>query len=495
VTRVPLLADTRLVVADAAPGDVVLRPPRPPAPLSDVPAATREALAFPLAGRPLTELVTRGGSATIVIEQPVLPIPGAQSDPRHTAIAAVADELERLGVRNATILVAGGLLRRTTPREIGSLVTPEFRRRFRGRVIVHDVEAEDLVDLGDSDDVWLKVNPALVETDLVVTVTAAETVLHGGPAALLAATGRESLIAAEATSLLEPSTSRGWLLAREVERRLLARVPVTGVSLVLDTPRLTGPIAGYPFDQAAIERLVGSRLRRLFQRAPGAVRMHGLERLPRTISTAAVFGGTPSVAHAEALLRGTLFKGVELLEALDAIVIGVPPTTPFLPRERPNPVSAAYLALGLALRLWRNAPPVAADGTVIIAHPLPRRFPRPTQTPYRALFFGPQTAEDGDGMHAAEQQAARDERLLADYRAGRSSHPLQPFAEWRACTTTKARVGTVLVAGCRDAQTARQLGLVGVQSLGAALTMAHGRGAERIGYLLSPPYFPLVAAG
>jgi hypothetical protein len=267
------------------------------------------------------------------------------------------------------------------------------------------------------------------------------------------------------------------------------------VSLVLDIPRLTGPIAGYPFDQAAIERLLGSRLRRLFQRAPGALRLRGLERLPRTISTAAVFGGTPSVAHAEALLRGTLFKGVELREPLAAIVIGVPPTTPFLPRERPNPVSAAYLALGLALRLWRNAPPVAADGTVIIAHPFPRRFPRPTQTPYRALFFNPHSAGDAEGLHAAEQHAAADERLLAGYRAGRSSHPLQPFAEWRACSTTTARVGTVLIAGCRDAQTARQLGFVGVQSLATAVAMAHGRGAERIGYLLSPPYFPLVAAG
>ena len=56
-------------------------------------------------------------------------------------------------------------------------------------------------------------------------------------------------------------------------------------------------------------------------------------------------------------------------------------------------------------------------------------------------------------------------------------------------------LGSVLIAGCRDAQTARQLGFVGVQSLGAALAMAHGRGAKRVGFLLSPPYFPLVAAG
>ena len=48
------------------------------------------------------------------------------------------------------------------------------------------------------------------------------------------------------------------------------------------------------------------------------------------------------------------------------------------------------------------------------------------------------------------------------------------------------------IAGCRDAQAARQLGFVGVHGLGAAIEMAKGRGAERIGYLLAPPYFPLV---
>ena len=115
----------------------------------------------------------------------------------------------------------------------------------------------------------------------------------------------------------------------------------------------------------------------------------------------------------------------------------------------------------------------------------------PTQTPYRALFFDPRPAGDAATLHAAERAAARDERTLAEYRAGRASHPLQPFAEWRACEAVAERLGAVLIAGCRDAQAARQLGFVGVHGLGAAVEMAHGRGAERIGYLLSPPYFPL----
>jgi hypothetical protein len=492
VTRIPLLADTRVVIAEPGDDDVVLRPRLARDHIEDVGAAVREALAFPLAGRPLAELVTAGGTATIVIEQPSLPIPAVQVGPRHSAVAAVSDELDRLGVEHLTILVAGGLQRRTTPREIGLLVPAEFRRRFKGRVIVHDAEADDLVDLGPSGNLPLRVNPALVETDLVVTVTAAETVLHGGPAALLSASGTESLRAAGALSLLETSTSQGWRLALELERRLVARVALTGVSLALNPPRMSGPFSGYPHDQQAIERMVRSRSRHLFQLGPARLRRHLLERLPREQSAAAVFGGTPSVAHTEALLRGTLFKGVEISEPLDALVIGIPPTTPFMPRERPNPVSAAYLGLGLALRLWRNSPPIAQGGTAILVHPLLRRFPRPTQVPYRSLFYDPRTARDSGAMRDSERAAVDDVEAIAAYRSGRACHPLQPFVEWSACDATTHRLGAVLIAGCRDAHAARQLGFVPVHGLGAALEMARGRGAKRIGYLLSPPYVPLV---
>jgi hypothetical protein len=491
VTRIPLLADARLVVAEPGVGDVVLRPPGPSGELGDVAQAVRDALSFPLAGEPLERLARPGATATLVIEQPSLPVPGTPVGPRHVAIAAAHDELVRLGVTQVTILVAGGLFRRTTPREIGLLVPPDFRRRFRGRVIVHDAEAEDLVEVGQSGNVRLRVSRALVETDLVLTVTAAESVLHGGPAALLGAAGREALRAAGAVSLLETSGSQGWRLAVDLERLLQARVPVTGVSLALNLPRVHGPFAGYPHDEAAVDRLLDSRLRRAFQLAPGRIRQRVIERLPRELTAAAVFGGTPSVAHTEALLRGTVFKGAELDEQLDALVIGIPPTTPWMPRERPNPVTAAYLGLGLALRMWRNAPPIVAGGTAILLHPLPRRFPRPTQTPYRTLFFDPRSARDIEAMRDAEAAAVRDTVAIDDYRAGRACHPLQPFVEWSACDAAAHRLGAVLIAGCRDAHSARQLGFVPVHGLGPALEMARGRGGQRIGYLLAPPYFPV----
>jgi hypothetical protein len=129
---------------------------------------------------------------------------------------------------------------------------------------------------------------------------------------------------------------------------------------------------------------------------------------------------------------------------------------------------------------------------VILLHDFTRRFQTPTQAPYRALFADARTARDHDAMRDAERAAAVDERMLAEYRAGHAVHPLQPFIEWSACDATANRVATVLIAGCRDAPAARQLGFIPVHALGAALTMARGAGARRIGFLLSPPYFPLV---
>jgi hypothetical protein len=489
VTRVPLLSGTRVAVVDVPENGVIIRPPPPRVAIDDVGAAVREALRFPLAGAPLEQLVTRGGSATLVIEIPTLPIPTASPEPRHEAIAATADELVRLGVEKVTILVAGGLLRRPSPREIGLFVPPEFRRRFRGRVIVHDAEAEDLVDVGASGAIPLRVSRALVETDLVVTVTAAETVLHGGPAALVRAAGCEALRASGAVSLLEPAASQGWDLAIQLERLLSAKVPLFGVSLVLNLPEVFG---GYPYEEQILERLARSRLRRALGLLPDGLRGRVIERVPRELSAAAVFGGTPSAAHTEALLRAIEFKGASIGEPLDTIVIGIPSTTVSFPRARPNPVAASYLGLGLALRLWRNAFPVRSGGTAILLHDFQRRFPAPSQVPYRVLFADPRTARDGTALREAESAAAVDSAAIQEYRAGRAVHPLEPFLVWSASEAVANRLGRVLVAGCRDGTAARQLGFVPVHGVGAALAMARGIGAERIGFLLSPPYFPLL---
>jgi lactate racemase-like protein len=492
VPRIPLLAGSRVLVVDLPEGATAVRPPPPAEAVADVRAAVRDALRFPLEGEPLEALVSRGGRATIVVEPPALPLPGVPTDPRRAALEATVAELERAGVRldRQTLLVAGGLARRCGPDELELLVSPTLGRRFSGRLEVHDVEREDLVEVGAA-----RLNPSLVRTDVVVVVTAAETVLHGGPAALLAAAGPESLQAATATSLVEPAGSDGWQLGTSVERELSRRVPLVGVSLALNNPTFRGALRGYPHDIASIDRLARLPGRRAFALLPGPIRRRILRSQPTDLTATAVFAGPPSVAHAEALVRGVASRSSRVDSPFDAVCLGIPPTTPYLPRENPNALLAAYLGLGLALRLWRDTFPVAEGGTAILVHRFSRRFAHPTQQPYRAFFQALRTvgSAEPETLVDAERAAAGDVRALRGYRDGQTCHPLLPFVDWRACRPAVDRLGAVLVAGCRDATAARQLGFVPTHGLGAALAMARGRAGDvpRIGFLLAPPYFPL----
>jgi lactate racemase-like protein len=493
--RVPLASGSRLPLVTVPDDAVLLAPPAPLDPLADVAAAVAEALRYPLAGPPLQTIVPRDGRATIVVQPPSLPVPSAADDPRRDALAAVLDALAAAGVTRdrQTVLVAGGLGRRAGRRELEGLMRPDRARAFRGRVVVHDCEDEDLVRVELDDGRGHRVNPALVETDVVVTVGADETVLSGGATALVDACGPSTIRAATARSLLEPSGAPGWRLAAALEAELRGRVPLVGLSLVLDRPRLSGPYHGYPWDPEARLALARSPLRRMVNAAPAPLRRWLVGRLSYDLHAVAVLAGPPTVAHAEALVRGSALLGVRLERQLDTIVVPLPHTGLDVPREPLNPITAAAMGLGHAMRLWRDRSPLAEGGTVVLLHPFTRVMGHGPQAPYRALFT---ELRDGSRprLRASEAVAARDRRALAAYRGGMAPHPRLPFADWEACASVLARAGSVIVAGCRDAGAARALGLVPSHSPATALAMARGLAGDEgsVGVLFGPPYPRLV---
>src|SRR5262245_7714194 len=452
--RAPLLAGSRVVLVPVADDDVVLRPPPPPDTTVDVAGAVRDALRYPLAGAALEELAPRGGRATVVVEPAALPIPGAPQAARQTAIAVAIEELERHGVpdERQTILVAGGLGRRFGQNDLERLLSPPRARAFHGRVVVHDAEDPSLVELVDG----IRVSRELIDADIVVSVTAAEALLHGGPAALLSASYAGTVRRlAGVDSLLEAPGSLAWELGRRVEDALAERVAIMGVSLTLDHPRLTGRYRGYPSSDAGVERVARSPLRALFSLLPDAVRRDLLRTRGRTLEAVAAFAGRPSEAHAEALLRGVARRGVRLDEPVDALVVGIPWSGPHMPREAVNPLTAATVALGLVLRLRRGEFPIRQGGTLVLLHPLTRTFEPGTQAPYAAMFNALRASESADELAVVERVTSRDDSALEEYRTGRTCHPLLPYADWAACGPALSRLGRVVVAGCRDAAAAR----------------------------------------
>jgi Lactate racemase N-terminal domain len=487
--RVPLLSGSRIVSVPVREDDVVLPPPPPPTRVVDIAAAVRDALAFPLAGEPLETLVPRGGRVTIVVEPPALPVPGAQIDARPLALATVLEELARHGIRdeNVTLLVAGGLSRRAGRRELEGLLPPPRAREFHGRVVVHDAAAPDLAPTGDS----TRINPAVLAADLALVVSSAETIVHGGPGALLSACDATTIRSmAGARSMVQASGEPVWARLLALEAAIAERVRPLGVSLVLDHPRLAGRFRDYPHEPASLEHVSRSPLRRLYSLLPAAVRRSILRDQTRTLAATDAFAGRPSVAHAEALVRAVERRGTQLDAPLDALAVGVPWIGPHVPREPLNPITAAAIALGHALRQWRDAFPVRDGGTLVLVHSLTRAF-APTQAPYRAFF---DELAAGASLDGAETTAAADVRAVEAYRAGRACHPLLPFADWAGCQPALARLGRVIVAGSRDAVAARALGFVPSHSVASALDMAHGVAGSgaRVGILLAPPYAPLL---
>jgi hypothetical protein len=496
VRRVPLFVGSSINAVDLPDDAVLLAAPSPLDPIANIAEAVADALRYPLSGPTLEKVARRGGRATLVVEHAALPFPGAPADPRQEALAAVSAELARAGIptERQTLLVAGGLERRAGRRELESLLRPPQARAFHGTVAVHDCEAEDLVEL-ETAPASFRVHPALVETDLVITVTAAETAVSGGPAALLAACGAETPRAATAESLLEPARAAGWRAAGALERALEARTPLLGVSLVLDHPRPTGRWRGWPSDPETVHDLARSRLRRLRNTLPGAIREYRLQHAGRYVHAVAAFAGRPSVAHAEALLRSVAVRAVSLPQPVQTIVIPVPWRSVHQPTTPVDPVAATYAALGHALRLWRNAHPLARGGTVVLLHPFRPAYGRPASAPYRALFEALREG-GGEAVAAAETAAAADHAGLAAYRAGQAPHPLLPFADWAGCAPSRAQAERIVVGGCRDAAAARALGFVPSHSPQAALEMAQGvAGSDgTVAVLLAPPYVP-VAVG
>ena len=495
VLRVPLHSGSRLPLVSLTDDTVLLAAPPPLEPLADVAAAVVEALRYPLAGPSLGEVVAPGGRATVVVQAPILPLPTVEEDPRRDALAAVLDTLAQGGIRPdaITVLVTAGLGRRPGRRDLEGLLRPDRARDFRGRIVVHDCEADDLraVTVGGR---VLRTHPALVDTDLLVTVGAAETALHGGPSALLDACAPGVIRLGRAQSLLEVSGASGWRLAAQLEARLRESTPVVGLSLVLDHPRETGLHRGYPWEPDALRSVAHSPLRRFINVLPAGLRRRLLTRGRRRLDVVAALAGPPAVAHAEALVRGTAVRSVSSAEPFDTLVVPLPWESLQVPREPLNPITAAALGLGFVLRLWRNEPPLVDGGTVVLLHPFSRVMGTRSQAPYRALFAALRDGAAGTRLGAAEAVAARDRRALSAYGNGNAPHPRQPFADWESCQPVLQRAGRVIVAGCRDAAAARALGLVPSHSTSTALGMANGLagGEGRTGVILGPPYPGLV---
>ena len=291
-----------------------------------------------------------------------------------------------------------------------------------------------------------------------------------------------------------PAARTAWSTALAVEQR-------SGTARRAAWDLLASTSRGSPRRRSAIrttrEPPSGSPRRglaRLFHLLPGFVRLRVIRSLAVAITAAGAFAGRRRWRTRRRCCARSSCVRSSSTRPLDAICIGIPRTTPYLPRERPNPLLAAYLGLGLALRLWREA---AACRRRRHRHP-----PPPVPPALRASHAAavPRVLP-GDACRArsrarrggrASGRGRRRTRSTGTARAG-PVIPLLPYADWAVDPRADraARDGhRRRLPRCGGSAASR---LRAGQERGAALSLALGMAAAapRIGFLLAPPYSPI----
>ena len=205
---------------------------------------------------------------------------------------------------------------------------------------------------------------------------------------------------------------------------------------------------------------------------------------------------TPSVAHAEALLRGVERRGRQSRRAARRA------------RRRRAVGRAAPAATSRSIpsrpRRWRSGSrfvcgvtPSRAEtaGRSSSLHSLRRRSRTGRRTRIAQLFDALGSADPGALAPAERPRRSGRPRPRRVPRRARlpSAAPLRRLG---GCAPALSRLGRVIVAGSRDAVAARTLGFVPSHSISSALEMAHGvaGGRARVGVLLAPPYSPLLVS-
>ena len=258
--------------------DVSVLEPQKGTPLQDPSGAVAEAVAHPIATKPLAELARGRRDATVVISDKTRPIPyGIVLPPVLSAIEAGGIPRERI-----EILVATGLHRANTPDELAAMTSPDIVARYRIRNHVAR-DAAQHVHLGRTargTELWI--DRGYVDADLKVVTGLIEPHLMAGysggrKAVAPGCAGVDTMRSLHGAAMLEAEIGPGLIDDNPFHAELVGIARRVGVDLLCDVTidrarRLTGVYAGDLEDaHAAGVRAVDAHVRAEVDRAADVV--------------------------------------------------------------------------------------------------------------------------------------------------------------------------------------------------------------------------------
>jgi hypothetical protein len=429
----------------------ILLPLRAQVPLDDAKAAILRAIAGPVSGPPLADLLTAETRVTVLIDDLSLPVPPPAHDPRADMLEVVLNQLERKSIRPAQVkvLVANGLSRQWRPVELADVLGEQVLAAHP--VACHDAESTaQLERIGEVDGLPVEVNRALAEADLVVHLNVVSMPLMTGTYPLVCgALGYKTVrgLVTPAAFAEDAPFLPGSALVRAHERVaevLLSKVKVVQLSTVLSNdlwpPALAAVVQG-----GATASL--TRPLQMWNSLPTPVR-HRAARLLRANYRPLWFGfGPPAEVAPKARAVFRRQHEVTAEEEVDVLLVGLPDVGPGSVRSGQNPVLAAELALGSVYHLFTQKPLLRPGGTIVIANPLTPSFDRvhrPHEDFYDRVL---KTEREPQVIHEKfEQLFAGRPEFVGGYERRFGFHGVHPLHAWYRCAPARRRASRIFAA-------------------------------------------------
>ncbi|MDQ4006247.1 MAG: nickel-dependent lactate racemase [Actinomycetota bacterium] len=423
-------------------------------PVPDLDAAYREAVASPVDGPPLAELVRSGMRVTVAFDDPTVP---CYAPAWRSAMPAILDALGRGGVRDEDIrlLCANALHRRFTHDELAGILGEDVVGRFADRLGCHDAEdPEGNVHLGDTDDGYpVELNRLVTETDLTVYLNCSTTRGFSG----------------------------GWksvCVGLSTYRSIRTHHDPDTMSMSLHRNRMHDILD-------RMGAVVDERL--------GPQRVFKLETvLANPLQVHRVFGGTVGATREAVLdlLRRHQPPRRDLVdEPADVILYGVPDWSPYAAYSFTNPI-LTLISTGLGY-LGGMIEAVGRPGcTVILATPCPNRWDDEHHPSYREVWerVVPATRDPYEARERFEPSLAAREDLIERYRRANAFHPTHAIMALYPLKRLR-HAGRVIVAGADDPSVPSHAGFDSAATIENALAMAreeHGA-SVRVAMVRQPP--------
>jgi len=425
-------------------------------PVTDLETEIRSALDDPIDLPPLRELARGKHQVTVAFDDPTVP---CFAPVWPTAMPMILAELQAAGVRreDVTLVCANALHRMFELDELARLIGEDVVREWGDRIVCHDAEDPDRIEL-------LGTTPNGFEVDLSRSVTESDLTVY-----LNCATTR--------------GFSGGWksiCVGLSTYRTIAYHHNPDDMSMSIDRNRMHEML-----DEMGA--LVTDRL--------GSERIFKVETvLANPLQVARVFGGTVGATRAAALdlnRTHTAPRRSLLADKADVVLYGVPDWSPYASYSHTNPLLTLYsTALGY---LGGMIEALGVPGcTVILSTPCRNRWDERHHPSYREVWerVVPDTTDPYVARERYEREFATRDDYREAYRHGFGFHGVHPIMAMFPLKRLK-HAGAVIVAGAEDPGVVRHAGFEPVATIDDALARAyeiHG-GDASIAYVPYPPAF------